>query len=90
MCVDTTGSGGVPHEGELSSVRAYLALVRSMEFTIDAEMSNFLENELVEARKQDKDLDPSAMHSWLTVKPSGQILSLPMHTLLRHAKAKGT
>ena len=53
---------------QINSVRAYLSLVRHLEFTIHLPMTAFLEDQLVEARKQDKDLDPSTMHTWLTVR----------------------
>ena len=52
---------------QINSVRAYLSLVRYLDFTIHQSTSSFLENQLVDARKQDKDLDPSTMHTWLTV-----------------------
>ena len=52
---------------QINTVRAYLSLVRYLDFTIHQATSSFLENQLVDARKQDKDLDPSTMHTWLTV-----------------------
>jgi hypothetical protein len=52
---------------EMSSVRAYLGLVRHLDLTIHNPMTTFLENQLVEARKKDKNLAPHTMHSWLTV-----------------------
>lgn len=52
---------------QMNSVRAYLSLVRHSDFTIQQPTSSFLETQLVEARKQDKDLDPPTMHTWLTV-----------------------
>lgn len=54
----------------MNSVRAYLGMMRYSNFTIHQEMNSFLENQLVEARREDKDLDPSTMHTWLTVENS--------------------
>ena len=51
----------------LSSVRAYLGVTRQLDLTIDDSLTSFLENQLVEERKKNKELDPSTMHSWLTV-----------------------
>lgn len=59
-----------PGDEKLNSIRSYLSLVRNLDFTIDQSMSSYLENELVEARKEDKDLEPSTMHAWLTVSPA--------------------
>lgn len=56
------------HSECMNSIRAYLALVRHMDFAIEQPMTAFLENQLVEARKAQKDLDASTMHTWLTVK----------------------
>ncbi len=55
---------------QINTVRAYLSLVRYLDFTIHQATSSFLENQLVDARKQDKDLGPSIMHTWLTVSSS--------------------
>ena len=52
---------------EMASVRAYLSLMRQMECIIEPTMTSFLEQELVQARKQDNSMDAKTMSLWLTV-----------------------
>ena len=54
-------------------MRAYIGLVRDLNFTIQQPMTIFLENELTAARQRDSSVSSSTMHTWLTVRATNSI-----------------
>ena len=54
-------------------MRAYIGLVRDLNFAIQQPMTSFLENELTAARQRDSSVSTSTMHTWLTVRTTNSI-----------------
>eukprot|EP00891_Asterochloris_glomerata_P002440 jgi/Astpho2/2440/Aster-x1076 len=52
---------------DLTAVRAFLGQVRQLDFNIGSGIAKTLEQELVQARSEDKSLDAAVFHTWLTL-----------------------